>query len=446
MKKYYFVLLLCLIHIFILSRLQFTAWPEMTSFPYLINHGFITYKDMVHAYPPLLINILAVLYKIFGYNVWILKIFGWISFLINDVLVFAILTKLIKKNNLAIVGVFVYIILQTLLDGNMIWPDLIIIPSLLSGFLFILNKKYFIAGILFALGFLTKQTVVFYIVISFIYIFIEEKRKIVNFICGGLLIGLPFLISLIQQKSLIDFLNWTIIYPSRYWTKFPGYVQLTPTLRENIILLILVLPLAILVFKSSLKIFKDKYFLILFSFLIAGILGIYPRFSFFHLQAGIAFFVILICYLISKTKFNYYYLLLIPFLILIINFRSLQFGGNRFWDNDLVLGKIIQNETPDGKPIYLIGLNSDLYAFSNRLPNKPWLDNFGWYLEIEGVQESVIKSFEENPPSIVFWTTPETGNWYDIGVYQPKLITNYILNNYIKTKEIQKGVWEWKRK
>ena len=98
-KSYLFLCLLLGFHLLILSRLQFTAWPEMISFPYLINHGFVTYRDMVHAYPPLLVNLLAVCYKLFGYNLWVLKMFGWISILFSDLFFFKIIRKITKNQN-----------------------------------------------------------------------------------------------------------------------------------------------------------------------------------------------------------------------------------------------------------------------------------------------------------------------------------------------------------
>src|SRR6266404_752935 len=153
MKKIYWLLLLLLgLHIFILFVLQFTAWPEMVSFPYLINHGFVTYKDMVHAYPPLLVNVLAFLYKLFGYKVIVLKMFGWTTILASDVLIFLIIQKQTKKNNLALIGLSVYIFLQPILEGNMVWPDLFIVPFLLLTFLLFLKKKYLIAGIAIGLA------------------------------------------------------------------------------------------------------------------------------------------------------------------------------------------------------------------------------------------------------------------------------------------------------
>ncbi len=181
--------------------------------------------------------------------------------------------------------------------------------------------------------------------------------------------------------------------------------------------------------------------------MVCGILGVYPRFSFFHLQPALAFLVILAIYLINRTKLNPSYLLFIPLLILVLNFRNLQFGGVRFWSQeDLVLAKQIESDSSKDKPVYLLGLNSNLYTFSGRLPNKPWVDNFGWYLEIAGQQENVIKGLESNQPSSIFWRTPDAGNWYDIGTYQPKMITDWIQKNYKKKIEIQKGIWEWVRK
>ncbi len=451
MKKIYWVVIALLgLHLLILSQLQFTAWPEMVSFPYLINHGFITYKDMVHAYPPLLVNTLAVLFRIFGYKLIVLKTFGWTTILISDLLVFLIIQNLTKKQILALLGLLVYVILQPVLEGNMVWPDLFIVPFLLLMFLFLIKKKYFFAGIAIGLAILTKQTGVFFLGLGGIYILFQERKVkyLINYILGISLLILPFLFTLFYQNSFQEFWKWTILYPGKYWTKFPGYVQLSLSLRQNLSLLILFLPLIYLIFKSKRKVFRDKYFLLSFGFLVCGIIGIYPRFSFFHFQSALAFLVILYLYLLQNCNKKILYLFVAtPFFILIINFKSFQFGKPRFWTgSDINLAENIQSETPSNQPIYLLGLNSNLYAFSNRLPNIPWLDNFGWYLEIEGVQRNVLNSFKNNPPSTIFWVTPGRGNWYDIGVYQPKIITEYIVNNYTKTKEIQKGIWEWKRK
>src|SRR5258708_1235866 len=230
MKKIYCVVIALLgLHLLILSQLQFTAWPEMVSFPYLINHGFITYKDMVHAYPPLLVNTLAVLFRIFGYKLIVLKTFGWTTILISDLLVFLIIQNLTKKQILALLGLLVYVILQPVLEGNMVWPDLFIVPFLLLMFLFLIKKKYFFAGIAIGLAILTKQTGVFFLGLGGIYILFQERKVkfLINYILGISLLILPFLFTLFYQNSFQEFWKWTILYPGKYWTKFPGYVQLS---------------------------------------------------------------------------------------------------------------------------------------------------------------------------------------------------------------------------
>lgn len=450
MRKKVALFLLILLHLFILHQLQFTAWPEMLSFPYFLNHGFITYKDMVHAYPPLLINILALIYKTFGYKLLVQEFFAWSMFIANDILIFFLIKKLTKRIDLSLIAVFAYVILQPILEGNMIWPDLAIVPFILLSFLLSLNKKYFLSGISIALALLTKQTALLYFMVTFIYLIFTERKlsKITVFLSGVAVIIIPFLVWLVYKNSFVEFLNWTIIYPSTFWTKFPGYVQFMPTLRQTAILFALAAPLIFLIIIAKKKFFTDKYFYLISAFLVCGVIGVYPRFSFFHLQPAIAFLVILYIYLCKYfTDKIFIVLFMIPFFSLFLSFKSLRFDEARFWtQTNLRLANVIQKETPKDKPVYLLGLDSDLYAFANRLPNSPWLDNFGWYLEIPGVQENVIKSFTQNPPSSIFWVIPENGNWYDIGTYQPKKITDWIQKNYNKDKEVEAGVWKWTKK
>lgn len=449
MRKKFLFFSLLLIHLLILVKLQFTAWPEMVSYPYLLNHGFTLYKDFIHPYPSLLTFLLAQVFKIFGYQLIVLKIFGWVSILISDLFIFFILKKMLQNTNKTLMGIGVYIILQPILQGNMVWPDLFIVPFILLTFLFLLKEKYFFSGIVIGLAILTKQTGVLFLGISGLWILIYKRnlQTVLNFVFGASIVVLPFLIILIKQNSLIDFINWAIIYPSQFWTKFPGYVQLLPSKRDIINLIVLFVPIPVLLAKSFGHIKKQKEFYLLLGFLATGILGIYPRFSFFHFQTALVFLVIVYFYLLKNfgNKFLYF-MFIVPVLILLINIKGLQLGESRFWTNqDIEFGQIIKNETPGGQSIYLLGVPSQMYVFADRLPNKPWVDNYGWYLEIPNTQLNVVTSFLKNPPSKIFWATPNYGNWYDIGTYQPKMVTDYIIKNYTKTKEIQKGIWEWKR-
>jgi len=144
MKKVLYLILFGLlgIHLFFLIILRFTAWPEMVSYPYLLNNGFKLYTDFIHPYPPALTLALAGIYKTFGYNLQALKVFTWLIILANDILIFAIVKKLTKDSLFAFVSVGFYVIFQPLLEGNQLWFDLAIVPPLLLGVLFLLKKKY----------------------------------------------------------------------------------------------------------------------------------------------------------------------------------------------------------------------------------------------------------------------------------------------------------------
>lgn len=424
----------------------------MTAFPYLLNHGFVTYRDMVHAYPPLLITVLSLIYKFLSYSQDAVKISGWSFILISDFLIFLIIKKITNKFQIGIISLLGYVFLQTFLEGNMIWPDLAIIPFILASVYLVLNKKYFFSGILIGLAFLTKQTGALFIIPIFAFLILEKEKnkKIARYVVGVFVAIIPFLLILIRQNSFLDFLNWTIIYPSKYWIRFPGYVQTQLNLKQILIIAFIFIPIAFAVFLHN-KILKDKIFLFLFLLLLVGIISVYPRFSFFHFQSAIAITILIYGYLFAKIKniSKFLFIFIIPFL-LVITYFGIKKDWNKqtrfFENNNIVLASIIENKTQKDEKIYLLGLPANLYVLSNRLPPKPWLDNFGWYFEIPQIQENTLESWKHDPPVAIFWQNPQSGPWYEIGSYQPQKITNWIKKNYNREKEIQKGIWMWIKK
>ncbi len=446
MKKIYLVLLLVLIlHLFFLINIKFTAWPEMISFPYLINHGFVLYKYTIHAYPPLLVSTLAVLFNIFGYKLIVLKIFAWVSILVSDILVFLIVKRVTTNDKKALLGLLFFVFLQPFLEGNMVWPDLAIVPFLLLSVLSLFKKKYFLVGMSLALAFLIKQTGIFYFIFIFLYIILSTRnlKKTLIFLTPITLTLIFLVIVLISQNSFNAFLNWVIIYPSVYWTKFPGYVQMVPSQKEVFTLFLLFLP--IIFFLRKRKLFKDKNLIILVGFLFCSVLSVYPRFSFFHFQSALAFLVIIYFYFANKIKIQ---ILLITIPLIIFSLNSKNFTkGNRFWSSsDIKLANTIKAKTIDSSEVYLLGLQSGLYTFADKLPPKPWLDNFGWYFEIPNVQENTILKWSKNPPKYIVWQVPLSGNLYDLGVYQPQKITNWIKTNYNNKGEIAPAINLWQKK
>jgi len=445
MKKIYLLVLILLgIHLFLLINLKFTAWPEMLSYPYLRNNGYLLYKDMIYPYPPVLTMALSIIYKLFGYKLIALKVFTWLIILANDVLIFLIVKKMVNSERWAAISVIFYVLIQPFSEGNQLWFDLAIVPFVLLGTLFLINKKYFLSGLSLGVAILTKQTTGLYLVFSILYIAYREKsfKKLLKFVIAPIILFLILLIRLITEGAVSGFFNWTLVYPFTWWSKFPGYVQMAITHKQLFILFLLVLPITLLVFRLKRNFFRDKNLVLLVSSLLVSGLLVYPRFSFFHFQLGIAFIAILYGVFLSRFKFSYilhttYYILL--FVLICLPVLKSDWGREaRFWGKeDLVSAEMIAKTTKPEEKIYLLGLHSGLYVLSGRLTPKPWTDNFAWYLEIPGIQEEILNRWDSNKPEAVFTNNIQAGNWYDLGTYRPQKIVDWIRNEKIETSVLK---------
>lgn len=450
-KKIYFILIGLLgLHLFLLVNLQFTAWPEMFSYPFLHNNGYLLYKDMVHPYPPVLTLGLGILYKLFGYKLVVLKLATWVMILVNDILIFLIVKKLTAKDIFALLSLIFYLATQPFLGGNQLWFDLAIVAPILFGTLFFLDKKYFLSGLFLGVTALTKQTAGLYLVFGILYLVFRRQKisKLLSFVAGPTILFLILLARLTMEGAISGFFNWTVIYPFTYWSKFPGYVQMILTQRDWLIVFLLSLPFFASLFLKK-KFFPRSGLFVLNSYFLISLIMVYPRFSFFHLQLAIAFSAILFGVFLKTFRVNFllpsaYFLVTFVFVSL-PSLRTNWQKETRFWGtNDLSLAQTIQREVAGS--VYLLGPHSALYGMSSKLPPKPWADNFGWYFEVPGVQEEIIRRWEQNPPGVVVWQEPLNGNRFDLGTYQPQKIVKWIKANYNKEEEIKEGVWLWRKK
>ena len=449
MVKVFLIILLLLQLLFLLS-LQFTAWPEMLSYPYLRNNGFLIYKDMIHPYPPILTMGLSWIYSIFGYHLWVMQAVSWGINLSSSIMVFFITRLLTKKGLIALLTLFFYVILQPFLDGNMLWFDNVIVLPILLGLYFTLRKNFLFTGLFLSIAMLTKQTAGLFLVVLILHTMLRKTpwKNLKYFFIGPLILGVPLLARLLQEGALVDFLNWTIVYPLTLFKNFPGYVHTELSATQILISIFLLAPLLFLTFKPP-KLLEEKNFQILLGFLVVSIVIIYPRFSFFHAQTALAVLVICYGYLLKNWKLKNLILTFIPttliiFIFLLWSVLATDWGKNaRFYrSDDIKLAEAIKKKA-DGKLTFLFGLHSGLYAMADIVPPKRWTDNFGWYLEIPGVQDEILVRWDDKPPDMVLWRTPTEGNWFDLGTYQPQKIVKWIERNYNKKEELEPGIWLW---
>lgn len=437
-------ILIAIIHLFLLGKITFTAWPEMFSYPYLINNGFIIYKDFAHPYAPLLTFILSYIYKILGYELIIHQYFVYIVILINSLLIWLISLKILGKKLSSLIPPLSYMVLQPIFDGNMLWFDLGSTPLILLGlYLYLRSQKYFWLGLCLSLAILTKQQVILIAVLLGAYLLFKGFNQLKFFILGGII---PVAIAWAAlYKVFPEYIFWTLTFPLIWLPKFPGYTQI-PSVDQATIILLMFLPITIFLFKSR-KI--SEFERILPIFLIGSLLMVFPRFSSFHLQPAIAILSVISAFLVTKWSKKFLILGCVIFvgIYMWINYK-LFIGVDiaRFYDTkEFSQVDFIKENSDLEDPIYLLGPHSLLYVLSNRLPPKPWIENFVWHFEIPGMQERFINALEKNPKTIIFKNPPLNGNWYDLGTYQPKKVIDYINTDY--EKSAQQGNLEiWIRK
>lgn len=443
-------ILLLGLHLLFLVNLQFTAWPEMFSYPYMLNNGFKLYQDFVLPYEPLLPITLSWVYRIFGYDILVLKLFTWTTILICDLLIFYISFNLIGKKLISLLPLSLYIIIQPISDGNLLWFDLATTPFILTSLLLFFSgsrNKFFFLGLFLSLAFFVKQQTGLASLFLAGYLIITKQFKDLRYFVSGLAIPAIFVFLYIGIFSNVnEWLFWTKTVPIFWYPKFPGYTRWPETFEMIKLLCLFGPPLYM-----AAKYWKTSYHLRITTLIFfALLLTSFPRFEFFRLQQGIAVLVVLFALLFSihRVKIFSLFIGIILFTIMSLDgaIRNISLPARFYepWRIEKVKSLNIFINPSD--TIYLLGLESSNYVLIGVLPPKPWVDNFVWYMEIPGIQEKVIDGFKKIPPKIIFWRKPDPGNWYDLGTYQPQKIVDYIRVNYEKIDDVEENIEIWKKK
>ncbi|MBI2268250.1 MAG: hypothetical protein HYU80_02240 [Candidatus Blackburnbacteria bacterium] len=456
-NKFLFLLpVFLLVHLFFLANLRFTAWPEMFSYPYLKNHNYLLYRDIVHPYTPVLTLALAYVYRIFDYNLATLEWFSWGIILFSTVCVWFLTRQVAKSTKAAVISTSLYVLLQPFLDGNMLWFDIAIVPPVLLGTLFLFRNKLLWSGIFFALAAFTKQTAGLFYLAALLFVARgrlarTSRRPLAEFLVGPLVFSVPLLVRLWQENALTGFWKWVVWYPATQWSKFPGYVQMNIGVADQKILLLLLALLVLACWWGKKGMNKDTS--LLFALGGLSLVTIYPRFSFFHFQLALAFWSILCGLFLAKVTARIFVPTVTAFALIMIYLlhypairvawrKEARFAGA----GDREFARNVAQVTKENETVFLQGAPSQLYVMARRLPPKPWADNYVWYLEIPGVQEEILSRWDQNPPLYIFWRIPTSGNWFDLGTYQPEKIVEYIKTNYNFERKVDSGIQIWKRK
>lgn len=458
-KKEILLILLVAGQLLILIKSQFTAWPEMLSYPYLMINGFLNYQDIINPYPPILPQFLSLYYKAVGLGLIQLKIITYITIIVSDLLIFLISKKYNSFRN-AVAAVLIYIPLQIVFEGNGLWFDLFITPVYLLLYLVslkIVRQKHSsfytvgLFGLIFGIALLIKQTSVFLLILVVFYFLLNNivfrNFKAAFYFLFFLLI--PFFVTIhltILNKTFEHFYYWVFKYPYIH-IQSQGFL-LFPTIKQlAILMLFLIITLIqVLINKNSKKI------QLLFLFFIASLFFSIPRFSFFHLQPAIPFFALLFSFssadrnkkmaLYAKTS-----VIMLTLLVFVLYYPKYFNKQPRFYDNKTVdesgiLGSQLRNKGP----VLFYNVSSEYFVIGNLFPVKPWADTFPWYLESQGLQERMVESL--NSPDVQFVVKRKFNNEgkFVPGSYVPENLDRFISDNFKNIGTVNNNIWILEKK
>src|SRR3990167_4156979 len=291
------IFILLLVHLLLLINTQFTLWPEMVVYPYLINNGFLLYRDIINPYPPLFSWFLAFFAKIFGYVPSPYQILTWVVILIIDLSIYTITKKLFKRRSYQLTSTLFFIIVSIPFGVNGLWFDLVQTPLILWALYFFyefLNSKaksslklnFFVSFLFLTIAFFIKQQVFWVAALFLISALSKYKFDLFKFLKNYYLAVLPFCVLLLFhifyftiQGTEKDFVFWVFYFPVFLASKTPGYILL-PSAKQVLVVLAFFALFVPIIFKKS-----HTFFLIVAAILI---LFAYPRFDYFHLVPALA--------------------------------------------------------------------------------------------------------------------------------------------------------------
>lgn len=421
----------------------------MLSWPYLILNGYLPYKDIAIAHTPGLLATVVIFFKILGIGVWQLKFFTWLLILSTDLILFFVTLKLGNKKT-AISALGVFIVLQTLFEGNGLWFDLAVVPLVLIVYYLVKTQKYFAAGVLWVIMFFTKQTAVWFlapILIEILFNAKEFKLNLSRFIYGSVFAVLVYVVGLFYFGILTDFINWAIGFGVIQLPRSGGQIQV-PGIKQ---LAAVVFPFILFVPLMYSRKFNNKS---LISWALAGAMFSYPRFEFFHLQPALPFIAIASGWVLGlkSAKSKNQKMLKIFWVVFIVGLTYLYSGfflrnyheGIRFYEVAVFkTSSYIEDHTYPGEKIFVLNYWDNLYALSQTMPaTKPLVPQLQWYQDLPGVKEDELNDLMEAKPNIVVLKPYEkTG----LASYVPKQIYEYILENYDLVENIE-GIEVYNRK
>jgi len=157
----------------------------------LVSEGRVPYKDFFFAHPPFHIYLIALIYKVFGFNIVILKSIPLISTLISAIFIFCIAKN--KYGSMpAIISSSLFLFSYSILFNSVFSFGIEVAAMfLVIGVYFLLIRRNdALAGIFFGLAGITRLLSIVPVAVIFTLIFLSNKKRLLRLLFGFMMIFL----------------------------------------------------------------------------------------------------------------------------------------------------------------------------------------------------------------------------------------------------------------
>jgi len=261
----------------------------------MISQGYVPYKDFFHAHPPLKVYIIALVFKIFGFNLAILKLIPLLCSMTTAFFLF----RLMKRFNgiTALLSAFLFLFsFRVMLESTYFMGINLTAMFTVIGFYYFISLRYYRSGFFLAMAGLSGLYSLIPISVVFIYLLIKNRISFLKLLAGfSVFFAVNILFILLSSSYLTDVYLYHLLKPNVISNKIDVFIG---SLKENWLIFFSSFLFIILLLISILKKIEIKSRKILY---LSGIIA-----------------VLYIVFLLSLNKiFNYYFVLLFPFLAVI---------------------------------------------------------------------------------------------------------------------------------
>ncbi|MDP3765439.1 MAG: glycosyltransferase family 39 protein [Nanoarchaeota archaeon] len=157
----------------------------------LISEGKIPYKDFFFAHPPLHIYLIALIYKIFGFNIIFLKSIPLISTLISAFFIFKIANEKFGNAEAILSSLLFLFSYSTMFNSVFSFGIDVATMFLVVGVYFLWNKNnYILSGIFFGLAGITRLLTLMPIFVILVAVLFSNKKNFLKLSLGFLILFL----------------------------------------------------------------------------------------------------------------------------------------------------------------------------------------------------------------------------------------------------------------